>query len=216
MSPPDTPGEAEAAGYVPVERWDVSEIMYFIRREMRERTFWLHGHTAALASLIGLGLFRAYVDLADGAAWFGDVALPLGAGVLAMVLFVVPHELIHGLAYRWVGAPRVEYGADWRRLVFHASAPGFVMDYSRMRVVALAPFALLSTVLALYLVTVGGPWWWAGYGLALIHTQGCLGDAAMLNVFARRERPTAWITFDDAERGHFVFLRRPLPPNHVA
>ena len=211
MKAPDTPEAAEAAGYLPVERWEIHEILHFIRRELATRTFWLNGHAVLLSALVAVGVYRGYVELTAGAAWFGDLVLPLGLGVALMAALIVPHELIHGVAYRLAGAPEVRYGADWRRLVFHASAPGFVVDYARMRLIALAPFVVLSSGLLAALLFAEGRWWWTALGLALIHTQGCLGDAAMLNAFARQEEPDAWVTYDDRDRAQFVFLRKQVP-----
>lgn len=208
MRAPRSPGEAAAAGYRPVERWDVGDVLLFVRRELGERTYWLVGHAALLAALAALGAVVGYREVVGGARLFGDIALPLAGGFALMAVAVVPHELIHGLAYRAVGARSVTYGADWRRLVFHASAPGFVLDYRRLRVVALAPFAVITALLAAWLSLAAGPEWWAGYGLLLVHTQGCLGDAAMLNAFARRVDPAAWLTYDDPEAPEFVFLKR--------
>ena len=208
MRAPRSPAEAAAAGYRPVERWDVGDVLLFVRRELGCRTYWLVGHAALLAALAGLGAVAGYREVVGGARVFGDVALPLAGGFALMAVAVVPHELLHGLAYRVVGARAVAYGADWRRLVFHASAPGFVLDYRRLCVVALAPFAVVTGLLTAWLWIAAGPWWWAGYGLLLVHTQGCLGDAAMLNAFARRGDPGAWLTYDDAEAPEFVFLKR--------
>ena len=200
-------------GYVPVERWEIAEVMLFVRREIEARTYWLTGHTILLGALVAFGLYAGWREAEAGAALFAAVLLPLGLGVLAMALIIVPHELIHGLAYRLVGAGRILYGADWRSLVFHASAPGFVVDYARMRLVALAPFVVLSLCLGMALSTLDGAWWWGAYGLTLAHTQGCLGDAAMLNAFARQDEPGAWVTYDDAAEPQFVFMRREGPAN---
>ena len=144
-----------------------------------------------------------------GARWFYDMLLPFGFGVLVILPLVVPHELIHGLAFRLLGAGRVVYGAEWRQLVFHASAPGFPVGPRGMTFVALAPFAAVTP--GLVALAIGGdvPWAWGSIGALLMHTQGCLGDFAMVNYFARRGRRSGDLFAFDEESGEsFVIVCR--------
>ena len=195
-------------GYYVSERWKIKSVLGFIRQELEQKSWWLHSFQFLLTSVVGLGLYFAYKDISGGASWFSDVLLPFGYGLLAMILMVIPHEFIHGLAYKVTGAEKVVYGADWKKLVFHASAPFHPINFKQMLWVALAPFVVLTMLLFIGVLTATGNWWWFFYGLLLMHTQGCFGDFAMVNFFARQQEPEKWITFDDAEEETFVLLVR--------
>ncbi|MFK8056085.1 MAG: DUF3267 domain-containing protein [Saprospiraceae bacterium] len=195
-------------GYYVSERWKISSVLGFIRQELSNKGAWLLGFQALLFILVGLGLYMGYRDISGGAKWFSEMAIPFSLGLLAMLLVVVPHELLHGIAYRWTGAKKVIYGADWKRMVFHASAPYHPINYKQMLLVALTPFVVLTSLLLIGLVLTTGPYWWFFFGLLLMHTQGCFGDFAMVNFFARQARPERWITFDDSKEETFVLLTK--------
>ncbi len=195
-------------GYYVSERWKINNVLGFIRQELEQKSYWLRGFQLLLAFLLSMGIAFAYIDISRGAAWFYDVLLPLGFGLLAMLVMVIPHEIIHGIAYKMTGAQKVIYGADWKQMVFHASAPYHPINFKEMLLVALAPFVVITSLLVIGLSTASGSWWWAFYGLLLIHTQGCFGDFAMVNFFARQSRPYDWVTFDDSGKEAFVMLTR--------
>ena len=196
------------AGYREVERWRISEVLGFVRRELDARTWVLQGAFAALAFAAAVGVTYAYWDVADGARLVPDVVAPFGAGCLAMLVAVVPHELLHGLAYKLTGAPRVAYGADFRKLVFHASAPDHVLTARQLYFVALVPLVVLTAVMAVALAVSGGWWWWFWFGLVLTHTQGCLGDLALVSYFVRHRARGEWITYDAGATEEFVLMVR--------
>lgn len=203
---PNIERELIKQGYYVSERWRIKNVLGFIRQELERKSYWLDGFQLLLTVLVGFGIYFAYKDISEGAAWFSEVLLPFGYGLLAMILMVIPHEFIHGVAYRATGAKKVVYGADWTKLVFHASAPYHPIDFKQMLLVALAPFVILTTLLVVGVLTASGNWWWFFYGLLVMHTQGCFGDFAMVNFFARQKRPEDWVTFDDGEEGTFVLL----------
>ena len=197
-----------AAGYREVERWRIEDMLHFVRREVGIGTWPVQVLLASLLSLVGIGLVAAYWALHDGAALFGDIVLPFGLGCVGMLAIVVPHELLHGLAYRLAGAQRVVYGAEWRSLMFHASAPEFVLSAQTLYAVALLPMAVLSPICLAGLLLLSGWWWWVVLGVLLMHTQGCVGDVAIVSYFVRQVRPSDWVTYDDAETQEVVLLCR--------
>lgn len=197
-------------GYRVEERWRTAEVLGFVRREIGRPAWPLRGAFASLATIVAWAFFRGTREVLDGVDWWGEMALPFALGAVLIVALVVPHELTHGLAFRLLGAPRVVYGADWRQLVFHASAPGFALGPRRMTFVALAPFALITPPLV-YVAAAGTAWWaWLCTGALLMHTQGCLGDFAMVNYFARgRAREGEVLTLDEEGGKSFVIVWRP-------
>ncbi len=197
-----------AEGYVEQERWHISEILNFVWREI-DSGYWIARLTIyGLIFLIIITLAYALYAIDQGALWFLEVTLPFVGGCLATVLLIVPHELMHGLGFRLVGAKTIVYGADFTKLIFHASAPNHVLGRREMWFVALLPLVIITTVLALVLLMVSGVWWWVVCGMFLMHTQGCIGDLAIINFWERQDRPQDWVTYDEAETGDFVLLRK--------
>ena len=198
-----------ADGYRVEERWYTRDVLGFVRRELSRPRWPLKAAFAFMGAVVAYSLYRGVADVGAGAAWARAVLLPFGVGAFGVLLLVTPHELLHGLAFKALGARRVVFGAEWRQLVFHASAPGFALRPRQMDVVALTPFAVLTPVLSA-VIAYGSPWWqWVGLGALLMHTQGCLGDFAMVNYFVRLG-PAArgLLTFDEEGGGSFVFVRR--------
>ena len=213
----DTLDRLRAQGYRVEERWYTSDVMGFVRRELSRPRWPLRLAFGALGLTLAYLAYRFVTDVLAGANWFSGALVPFGCGVLAVVPIVVPHELLHGLGFKLLGAPRVVYGAEWRLLVFHASAPGHALTPRQMDAVALAPFLVLTPGLLAWALLAPGGWAYAGIGALLMHTQGCLGDFAMVNYFARtRDWGGEVLTFDEASGESFVIVRRGGRPQTAA
>ena len=181
----------------------------FIRREL--------GRPAWPLLLFYLALFASLAAVVWAAWWswstyfLRDVLGPIGIGVVGMLALVPLHEWIHGVAYRAVGAPVVVYGAAWKRLIFHASAPHFVASAGRLGFVAMAPFVALSAAMVTLCLVTEGPLRLGVAVALLMHTQGCSGDFCMLNFMWRVRRQGSWCTFDELTAGAFQLWCRPAP-----
>lgn len=132
-------------------------------------------------------------------------------GLISFFLLVAPHEIIHGLMYKYFGAKRVKYGVIWSKLAFYAIAPNFVVHKKQFIVLAAAPFAVISTALiSLILFSFGNPFWhFYFWGLFLTHSLGCVGDFAMIAFFELQGKQAVY-TFDDEKAGvSYFYLERP-------
>ncbi len=195
-------------GYYERERWTLTEVPEFIRRELGERGWLLTGFFSCLLLMLVWGGYRLVEGVSLGQAWFSDIVLPFGLGVVLTLPLVVPHELIHGVGYRLSGARKLEYGGSLGAMMFYAVAPGHVVNVRQLSAIALAPFVIISGGLLLGLLWLQGFAWWVGYGTLLAHSQGCIGDFAMIGFFLRQERPSDWLTYDDEETKELVLLER--------
>lgn len=127
--------------------------------------------------------------------------------VLTLTLLVPLHEGIHGLAYKLVGAPEVQYGSDIKKFIFYAMADRFVVGFPRFLAVALAPFLVINlfAVLAIFYVSLN--YQWLLLGVLLMHTGACAGDFAMLSFFLRH-RGEGMLTYDDVSGKLSYFYRQ--------
>lgn len=63
--------------------------------------------------------------------------------LLALILLIPAHELMHGIAMRLYGA-RPRYGFMWKGLMFYATAPDYAFRRNQYLAVILAPLVVLS------------------------------------------------------------------------
>lgn len=116
-------------------------------------------------------------------------------GVLVSFLLIPLHEYIHGLAYKFVGAKKVTYRAYWKKLVFYAIADRFAIGFDKFRIVALAPFVVI-TFLCLMLIFIFPTYWVFFFSVAISHNAFCGGDFGLLS-FMYEHRNQDILTVDD-------------------
>ena len=184
------------------------EILPFVQEEVGKRgwltRFYIFLNLALLTGMIVLGAWQ----VSQGRIGIGRVILNSLLGfVLTLSLLVPIHEGIHGLAYKLVGAPRVQYGSDIKKFIFFAMADHFVVGFPRFIIVALAPFLVINFFTALSIFYVSLNYQWILLGVLLMHTGACAGDFAMLSFFLRH-RGEGLLTYDDVSNQRSYFYRR--------
>jgi hypothetical protein len=149
-----------------------------------------------LSSAILFLLWTSFIVFTNPTIW-STCLLGFIAGILSFLLLVVPHELIHGLMYKYYGAPRVKYGVIWSKLAFYAIAPEYTISRKEFIPLALAPFIVINSLLIIFIVLSFSNSFWHFYffGLFLTHSMGCIGDFAMIGFF-ELYRDSSIYTFD--------------------
>lgn len=184
------------------------ELLPFVQEEFSRRSFILRFYILLnillLLLMLVLGAWQAHQGLITAGAIIRYSTLGLA---LALTVLVPVHEAIHGLAYKLVGAPRVQFGADIRKFIFYALADHFVVGRPAFRLVALAPFAAISFCVLCCIFFVPLTYQWLLLGVLLMHTGACAGDFAMLSFF-RRYRDKEIYTYDDVPNRVSYFFRR--------
>jgi hypothetical protein len=119
----------------------------------------------------------------------------------ALAFLLIPlHEGIHMMAYKLMGARQTRMVAHWKRFYFLAIADGFVANRSEFRIVALAPFVVISLLLSLLSVGLG-PMAALSLRFALfVHAAFCSGDFALLSYF-ESHKDREMLTVDDFQAG---------------
>ncbi len=130
----------------------------------------------------------------------------LAVGLLLIPLILVPiHEGSHILPFRLAGARDIRYGVNLRQGIIYVTAHRFVVTRRVFTIVALAPFILITLVLAV-LILISPLWWkWILSMVLFVHTTMCTGDAALtgfMNTFGKR-RVCSW---DDADLKEAYFF----------
>ena len=108
--------------------------------------------------------------------------LRLAALIVLMVLYMVLHELVHGIAMKLCGTKRVKYG--FTGLYAFAGSEDYY-DKKSYIFIALAPIVLWGTVLAAVNFFVPTEWFWIVYMIQLINISGAAGDLFAAVKFSR-------------------------------
>ena len=159
---------------------------------------------ALLLGLIIVGIWQAFQEVISGWTILKYAGLGLTLGLLPLIPV---HEWIHGLAYKFVGAPKVTYGANLKKFYFYAVADHFVVKSSEFRIIALAPFVIINilVIVATFFVSIEIQWFLLG--VLLIHTAACSSDFAMLSYYSRYKEEEIY-TFDDVKGKISYFYRK--------
>ncbi len=141
-----------------------------------------------LAILIGVALALPMHFLIPISALFsmdaglGAYALRFGALIGLLVLYIILHEAVHGIAMKLCGTKRVKYG--FTGLYAFAGSD----DYYGKRAyifIALAPVVLWGAVLALINPFVPIEWFWVVYIVQITNLSGAAGDFFVTAKFLR-------------------------------
>jgi hypothetical protein len=208
INKPLKPETLEAEGYSLFNSFPHQELVAFILPFTKKKNKYMHIYNAGmiLPMLVFFGTFGYILGSGEGIKQHLE---GIGFYIGAVVLLIPVHELIHGIAYKWVGAPKVSYGVLWKQLAFFAQADDYVVNFREFRIVALAPFIVISSalIIAMFLSDMDGL---LGFSLMLgLHNGVCAGDFALLSFF-HENRDKEIVTYDDASEGKTYFYQRKL------
>lgn len=113
---------------------------------------------------------------ADG-YWTRFIAL-----IVLMIVYMVLHELVHGVAMKLCGTKKVKYG--FTGLYAFAGSEDYYAKKPYI-FIALAPVVLWGVVLLIVNLFVSVEWFWVVYILQVINLSGAAGDLFVTVKFSR-------------------------------
>jgi len=162
-------------------------------------------------NLISLILLSGYVISYSGTTKYDirDFIMPLLSGALAGSFLVIPvHELIHGLSYKLIGAPKIIFGADLRQMIFYVASDKFILGRKGFYLVALSPFIMINIITIIILFNFSVPWIAGIMCFLFFHNIMCVGDFAMVSFFAANSDKELFTYDDHKERTSYIFERK--------
>jgi len=136
---------------------------------------------------------------------FSILALGMCSG---WILLLPVHEYVHAIAYRATGASDARVVYTLRRLTALCIAPGHVVSGRQFAFVALAPFVVLNSALAIAaFAALPGVFTMVLLGALLIHVGACSGDIAFVQ-YVWLHRSDELYTYDDSRTPQTYFYRR--------
>lgn len=196
--------ELHSKGYFHLDTLEHSDIGNFIKPYLFLKNGYVFGYFAAsfVPLLVFGGMMGAHV--ARG-TFDGEMLGHFFYGFSIAFLLIPLHEWIHGLAYQALGAKTVKYSANFRKLVFFAMADKYVTSYAEFKIIALAPFVVITSLSILLFFCLPYYWSLTMLGVLFVHSSCCGGDFGLLSylhVHAVREI----VTYDDVAASRSYFL----------
>ena len=136
----------------------------------------------AAVMAVSMNFFVPATSVFDMSGGIVRYFLRLAALIVLMVLYMVLHELVHGIAMKLCGTKRVKYG--FTGLYAFAGSEDYY-DKKSYIFIALAPIVLWGTVLAAVNFFVPTEWFWIVYMIQLINISGAAGDLFAAVKFSR-------------------------------
>ena len=102
--------------------------------------------------------------------------------LIAMVVYMVLHELVHGITMKCYGCSKVKYG--FTGLYAFAGCDEYFPKLPYL-VIALAPVVVWGIVLAVLSLLVPTSWFWVVYMIQIINLSGAAGDLYVTVRFSR-------------------------------
>lgn len=161
---------------------DFGEMIPFVLVQIRRRSIFSFLYAGInLCLFIFLLYYIVYGLTAGGLTWSGLFRQTV-TGILAGSFLIIPvHELIHGVAYRILGARKIHFGADMQQLIFYVTVDRYPVSGKQLYLLAMMPFVLINISAALILLLWAPQFLlFAGFFL-LSHNIMCIGDFAVAN-----------------------------------
>lgn len=193
-----------------IEVIEHSNLKHFIRRELTGNQGW--GLIAKMYQgmgllLLGFALIKAFAPFmrhreTEMLEW-------MGWGLLfCFTALIVIHELLHFFAYLAVGARKLSFGMNLKKFIFYVQADKQVLNYTRFKVVALAPVVVVAIAsIAGAILYFEQPLYYFFLTVLALHSLFCVGDLGMLCFFENRKEDEIY-TFDVKEEGKTYYYRK--------
>ncbi len=112
----------------------------------------------------------------------GAYLLRMAALLVGIPVYLVLHELVHGVFIRLFSGRKVSYG--FTGLYAYAGSDAYFGKVHYI-IIALAPIVVWGVVLALVNCLVAQDWWWVVYFIQIINLSGAAGDLYVTCRFIR-------------------------------
>lgn len=140
------------------------------------------GILITLAMILPVHFHHSIFTLFDFSYGFGNYWLRVGVLLAGMIVYMILHELVHGVTMKAFGTKRVKYG--FTGLYAFAGSEDYYKKIPYL-VIALAPVMIWGVVLAVLNVVVPAEWFWVIYLIQVVNCSGAAGDLYVTFRFLR-------------------------------
>lgn len=201
---PYNPETLQSSGYENKLTLYHADILPFVKSSLKLKNFYSVSYYLLNLFFVLILLFCSYLYF-DETKNIDSILSYAGLGFAGAFLLLPLHEWIHGLAYKFCGAKKVNYKADFKNLVVMAITDKFVVNAPQIIFVALAPFVVITSLFLLALIFTGSPYNLTIISIIVVHTSFCIGDFGIC-AFIKQNQNQGIITYDDFENKVSYFL----------
>lgn len=180
-----------------IHRLHYDEILGFVFENIRKKTFSSRFYFAFnILTLILIVYFLIY-GLQNSSLTFKEFGLQFLIGMFAGSFLVIPfHEGFHGLAYKLTGAPKIQFGADMKQMIFYVTAHRYVLNRKGFYFLAYTPFVMINLIAIGLFFFIPAIEIHTLLFFLLFHNVMCIGDLAMVSFYESHPQSELY-TFDD-------------------
>lgn len=205
-----TPKELHENGkYEIIETVDYRNILWFVIKYIKANVLVMHFFYFFLILTVLVFIFFSTMMVVNYEMGFFPL---LGRAVLYITLSMVPiiplHELLHGLAFKLMGAGKLIFGANFKEMIFYVTANRFVLNKRQFFMLALTPFVIFSIALIALLLANDLYIQWIASLLLAFHTSCCIGDFGLMAYFSTHSKGLDLYTYDDVSTKTTYFFRK--------
>lgn len=136
-----------------------------------------------LMILVGIIFFTRSIVLA-----FQNFPEPLYYSISAFVfsfsLLIIIHELLHGVALKFTGAKKINFGGYLKKFIFYAEADLYVLNRKQFAFIALTPLLVVTLITAIGIgFFLPHPVFYFFIFTMSAHSLFCAGDIGLLSIF---------------------------------
>ena len=136
----------------------------------------------ALVMAIPMHFVVPMTTLFDMSQGYGTYFLRFGVLMAAIVVYMVLHELVHGITMKMCGTKKIKYGFTG---VYAFAGSNDYYDKRSYIVIALAPIVVWGVVLLVLNLLVPVQWFWIVYWVQVSNISGAAGDLYVTYRFSR-------------------------------
>jgi hypothetical protein len=194
-------------GFKKILELDFDEMIPFVLSNIRKRglfpLLYLFYNAASLIYIIFFIVFGINAGLLNAGKILGQI---VGGILVGSIVVIPPHELLHGLAYRILGARKIRFGIDFRQFIFYVTADRFPISRKELAFLALTPFVVINMVVIVCTAILVQQYILFTVSLLLSHNIMCIGDFAMIGYAYSIKQEI--ITYDDPEKKRSYFYEK--------
>jgi len=129
--------------------------------------------------------------------------------VFCFSLLIIIHELLHGIAIKLTGAPKVNYGGYIKKFIFYAEADRHVLNRKQFRFIALAPLVSVKLITLIGIIMFyNNPVFFFLIFVMCAHSLFCAGDIGLLSIFYKFGAAEVYTYDVKAEKTSYYYRKK--------
>lgn len=159
--------------------------IFYVNLQKNKKTAFLINTVAVIIGLV-MGIFMHFhvsiATLFDMEKGLGAYSLRFASLLILNLIYIILHELVHGITMKICGTKKVKYGFTG---IYAFAGSSDYYDKRNYIIIALAPVVFWGIVLAAINAFVPESWFWVVYFIQISNISGAAGDMYVTLKFSK-------------------------------